>query len=161
MYTIKEKLRFFAGLANPPLGTVPGQWGVLDRVRDNLRTGPLNVHAWNGSWTPNMAHINLEDRGLDGQGVRDPRATGFSVGVLVNLLRCPGTIQVIQDAVILIEGSRPMLDAFAFQCPGGTHRSVGCAVLLVLMVYTDGRVIPHTPRTQKAARDAGWVEAYY
>ncbi len=40
---------------------------------------------------------------------------------------------------------------FAFVCPGATHRSVGCCVLLAAIIYSDATVVLTIARTRAAA----------
>ena len=79
--------------------------------------------------------------------------TGLDVGVQETLIRQKTVAECILKAILAIEAHD--CREFAFVCRGGTHRSVGCACLLLMLAYPAGRLVLTTPRTQQDARDKG------
>ena len=79
--------------------------------------------------------------------------TGLDVGVQETLIRQKTVAECILKAILAIEAHD--CREFAFVCRGGTHRSVGCACLLLMLAYPAGRLVLTTPRTQRDARDKG------
>ena len=63
------------------------------------------------------------------------------------------TPAILLEALLQVE-ERNCVE-FAFACRSGTHRSVGCAVLLVALVYTNAEIVLTTPRTCRDARKYG------
>ena len=151
--TFQERLRLLPAQGAEELG--PG-WGVRWQVLDELSTTEQRevvIHARSCDWEPDMPWIDLEPCDLAGAR-REKRLTGFDVPCLISLMRSPDIVRVLVAAAHEVE--KEDASDFCFRCRGGTHRSVGCAVLLLLLVYPGARVAPHTPRTQGCARSTGW-----
>ena len=47
---------------------------------------------------------------------------------------------------------------FAFACHGGTHRSVGCCLLLASLVFPRACIRLTSPRTRQSAASQGLIE---
>ena len=119
-----------------------------------------------GAPESDMLHaINLIRRGVDGKSTRYDSITQYDLGhvtglhfaVHLCLIKQATVAESILDAILAIEYKD--LRDFAFYCHGGTHRSVGCACLLLMMVYPQGKLVLTTERTQRDASAYGcWSE---
>ena len=124
------------------------------RVRLHAATSAIMMHA--GAPEPDMLHaINLIRRGIDGKSAQYSlkEVTGLHFGVHQRFLVQPSVSEAVFDAILTIE--RNELAEFAFYCHGGTHRSVGCACLLLIMIYPDDKLVFTTERTQRDALNFG------
>ena len=133
-------------------------WFALQVFHPATSLREITVHAYNADTIPTMPWQDLELRDLRGVPLmedRHRRTTGFDTEVLCELLQWPDTARVLADAAVDIVARG--LPAYAFRCQGGTHRSVGCAVLLVLLAFPRAVLCPHTNNTIAAADAAGWT----
>ena len=112
-------------------------------------TAGLHVHV-----------LNVHDRGVNGRAPFSFYAmrevTGLDFRLQGFLLTQPVTVDVLSEAVSCIVMND--LCSYAFVCSHGTHRSVGCCVLLTMLAFPRARIVLTTPRTQADARRLGLQE---
>ena len=133
-------------------------WKMLaDESRSYHTARSLRLYAYAQDATPpGVAMINVHDRGLNAHCnhlYRMREVTGVDFAVQAVLITQKETAIVLLDACRLIE-TRGLAD-FCFECHGGTHRSVGCCVLLAALIFQNCEVVFTTRRTRKAAWNRG------
>ena len=138
-------------------------WKMLeDQPRRQRKTRPLRLYAFaQDSTPPGVAMINVHDRGLNARCnhlYRMQEVTGLDFRVQAVLITQQETACVLLDACRLIEVHG--LNDFCFVCQGGTHRSVGCCVLLAALIYQNTEVILTTSRTRNAAVELGMASRF-
>jgi hypothetical protein len=145
------------------------QWGALaayalDELRDNtppqqnvMRDRALTIYVLKESEVgrDNPSQINVNTRGLDGRSslyeLHDVTGVDFIVqAVLIGQQLTPS---ILLEACQNIQQND--LQSFTFVCHGATHRSVGMAFLLSMIVYPNSRIRLSTNRTQLAAVKRG------
>ena len=145
------------------------QWGALaayalDELRDNtppqqnvMRDRALTIYVLKESEVgrDNPSQINVNTRGLDGRSslyeLHDVTGVDFIVqAVLIGQQLTPS---ILLEACHNIQQND--LQSFTFVCHGATHRSVGMAFLLSMIVYPNSRIRLSTNRTQLAAVKRG------
>lgn len=143
--------------------TVPvtAAWLQLQRLPSVRRPRQLRIHAFTrevASQT-HVASINVHVRGVDAHcSLYKPwLVTGVDSVVQAKLVTQAATAWALIDACRRIETEE--LSDFAFVCEHGTHRSVGCMLLLAMFVYNGAEVVFSTRRTRLAAVSAGLIEA--
>ena len=112
---------------------------------------PVPVHNFN----VDLRELTAQSELYDYQSV-----TGIDFIVQAVLLSQSDTTQVLKDAYDTIEGLIPgfkghKLTKFGFACHDGTHKSVGCALLLGLLLYPNADIVFSTWRTCQAADRQG------
>ena len=121
------------------------------------RNRPLRLLAYAQDSAPQrLMQINVAERGLTAvcDRLHDMRdVTGLDFSVQAMLVMQKETAIILLDACRLIEMHG--LAEFCFACHGGTHRSVGCCVLLAALVYQNADIILTTLRTRQAAQKRG------
>ena len=158
---------------------LPSGWDrveVLVRVMQNLNRlheREINIYAYaqhaaplyhetlSGACAGQRRHLhgtNLIHLGVDGKNraayhLQD--VTGLDFRVQSRLIQQTTVACSIVDAILTIEDND--CNDFAFICHGGTHRSVGCACLLLTLAYPRGKLLLTTQRTQKDAISKGCV----
>jgi len=143
--------------------TVPvtAAWLMLQRLPSVRRRRQLRIHAFarDVAAQTHVASINVHVRGVDAHcALYEPWAvTGVDTVVQAKLVTQTATARALIDACHRIETEE--LSDFAFVCEHGTHRSVGCALLLAMLVYNGAEVVFSTRRTRLAALSAGLIEA--
>ena len=146
-------------------------WEMLaEASRHYQKTRLLRLYAFaQDSAPPGVAMVNVHDRGLNARCNRMycmQEVTGLDFRVQAVLIAQKETASVLLDACRLIEAQSSGEDAwwrrrhsrpadFCFVCLGGTHRSVGCCVLLAALIYQNAEVILTTRRTLEAAWKCG------
>ena len=83
--------------------------------------------------------------------------TGINLDVQAVVVSQENTARVLKKAIMMIEDGN--LKEFAFVCHGGTHRSVACACLLIVVAYPESLLVTTTRRTAKAAMEAMMTNA--
>ena len=147
-------------------GTMPTggweRWQILaDRslVCDKFRD--LRVFCYAQDRVPDgVRALDVRNYGL-GHYTEDGSARGYAIDhvsgvdwdVQANLLMQNATPAILLEALLQVEERNSV--EFAFACRSGTHRSVGCAVLLVALVYSNAEIVLTTPRTCRDARKYG------
>ena len=104
----------------------------------------------------NLSQINVHKRGLDGHWrgrYYMQERTGLDFDVQAYLLSQHKTPAILLEACQNIEAGD--MKEFTFVCRGATHRSVGMACLLSMIIYPCAVIHLSTPRTINAARDKG------
>ena len=96
--------------------------------------------------------LNTDEKRF-GNSFKPSDVTGLNTIIQAVLVRQPNMVQVIRDAVRLIETED--LSSFTFVCRSGTHRSPACAFFLAALVYNQAHVVFSKPRTIDAARTFG------
>ena len=106
-----------------------------------------------------LSHGSLNVENTDGRSKRyELRAvTGTYWEVQARLLEQPETFENILRAASDIEHENR--EAFYFRCRRGTHRSVGHAALLHLVLYHQAKLVFHTSRTMTEAENPGGQNA--
>ena len=143
------------------------QWGALaayaleDGQQQNLmRDRALNIYVLKesdvGKDSPDSpSQINVNKRRLDGRSslyeLHD--VTGVDFIVQAVLIEQALTPSILLEACHNIQQND--LQAFTFVCHGATHRSVGMAFLLSMIVYPNSRIHLSTHRTRLAADARG------
>ena len=134
-------------------------WLDIQNQREAWNAGAgrraLIVHAYHtASHRPRHMHYIDVDAGFYGTaiGAGDlSEMTGIDFQVLANLLTQQPIAIALKLAFYMIEVQE--LSELAFLCGDGTHRSVGCAVLTVLLFYRNARLMFHTSRTRSDAAE--------
>ena len=130
---------------------------LCDKSRD------LRVFCYARDRVPDgVKALDVRDYGL-GLYTEDGSARGYAIDhvsgvdwdVQANLMMQNATPAVLLEALLQVE-ERNCVE-FAFACRSGTHRSVGCAVLLIALVYTNAEIVLTTPRTCRDARTYGFL----
>ena len=134
-------------------------WLNLQNQREAWNAGAgrrsLIIHAYrSASPLPRDMHYIDVDSGFHctAFGAGDlSQMTGIDFRVLAKLLTQQPIAMALKLAFYMIEMQQ--LSELAFLCGGGTHRSVGCAVLTVLLFYPNARLMFHTSRTRSDAAE--------
>jgi hypothetical protein len=139
------------------------QWGALtayalDDLRDDAwRMRDLNIYVLRESEAgiDSPSQINVHTRGLDGRSNLYDMGNVTGVDFIVQAV----LIGQVLTPSILLETCRNIqrndLQDFTFVCHGATHRSVGMAFLLSMIVYPNSRIHLSTHRTLLAAHTRG------
>ena len=135
-------------------------WLQLQSLPSDRRR-QLRIHAFarDVARQTHVASINVHERGVDAHcTLYEPwKVTGVDSVVQAKLVTQTATACALIDACRRIETEE--LSDFAFVCEHGTHRSVGCMLLLAMFVYNGAEVVFSTRRTSLAAVSAGLIEA--
>lgn len=102
-----------------------GRYATLDVVERGVDCTPPN---WHGDWRT---------------------CTGMDEHIIAAAMTVKATAEVILDAVMVVEGME--VNNIIFVCPGATHRSVACAVILHTNVYPRSNLRLTTSRTSREA----------
>ena len=96
-------------------------------------------------------YIDVVKMGLDDKHCvfRCSQITGIDFIVQAYLLTQLATVQVLRKALHRIELRGAT--SISFACDQGTHRSVGCAVLLATLFFPKAEIHFCTPRTEREA----------
>ena len=103
-------------------------------------------------------HALNTDQKQFGNCFNPSNVTGLDTIIQAVLVRQPNMVQVIRDAVTLIE--KKNLSSFTFVCRSGTHRSPACAFFLAALVYNQAHVVFSKRRTINAARTFGMKQTW-
>ena len=82
--------------------------------------------------------------------------TGLKYCVQNCLMMQTAVIDALWDAAARIIEDKGIA-RFAFVCQTATHRSVGCCLLLAILVFPRAHIVLTTPNTQEAAIDCGLI----
>ena len=133
-------------------------WLDIQNQREAWNVGAgrrvLIVHAYHTASPLRHMHYIDVDAGFYGTaiGAGDlSEMTGIDFQVLANLLTQQPIAIALKLAFYMIEVQE--LSELAFLCGDGTHRSVGCAVLTVLLFYPNARLMFHTSRARSDAAE--------
>jgi hypothetical protein len=147
-------LQWFASrYGSSPLGPVAREdWDKSAWVfRQARHDRPLRIHAFRSQdWQGQFASLDCTALEARSHTYDIGSVTGLDFEVLAALVEQREMPRLLREAVMLIEAQG--LDEIAFLCDGGTHRSLGCCMLLAALVYKLASVCPHTSRTIEAAR---------
>lgn len=105
-----------------------------------------------------LVHINVHEKGLNAKRSHlyaMTETTGVDFALQAVLVAQKGTAEVLHQAYEQIE--REHLEYFGFVCAHGTHRSVGCCVILAMLIFPKATICMTTARTSHAAERYGMV----
>jgi hypothetical protein len=126
---------------------------------DRRRSVTIHVLAEDSLFRNDMSHVvNVHARGLTAisPSMYDMKdVTGVDFVVQAVLVTQALAAELVHEACCIIESEN--LNNFGFVCSHGTHRSLGCAMLLAILAYPNARVCLSTPRTMRAAIARGMI----
>ena len=162
--TVLDYVEWLANEYATPLTPVLREaWGRTQFIIDSFARPPtaLTVHIrksddiipLHSDYT--TSHIDLVTRFpltafSDAYDMRD--VTGVNLCVQARLVVQLDTARAIEEAIICVEMQRHHpTTGLAFVCTGGTHRSLGCGCLLLILAYPEADIIPRTERARRSA----------
>ena len=135
---------------------------VIGKVAERTREIVIHAYKWSECPTTDMPSVDVgrafPTRGIPNT-VSPQMVTGVDWCVLAYMITQCEVAKALREAVLEVESRDPPPGEMSFTCPGGTHRSLGLAVLTNAVVYPRALVAPHTPRTIEAAQkylDTKW-----
>ena len=133
-------------------------WNTLAVESRQYRSDqPLRLYAVAGDFPipQGMPSIDVHRRGITVlsslYSIND--VTGIDFEVQAVLVVQKATALALLDVCRQVEASDSR--HFVFVCHGGTHRSVGCSILLATLVYQKAVTVFTTNRTRRAAFEKG------
>lgn len=134
---------------------------------DTLQRDITLIAVDNDTWLAHSHHIEWDDgihllaapyRSIEGfsrhYNLRE--VTGVDFCVQGRLVMQHKVVFVLWTAVQKIIRD-PHIRTFAFACLGGTHRSVGCCLLLASLVFPRARICLTSDRTRRSAMSGGLI----
>lgn len=130
----------------------------LGLASSDVEVSPLRLYALaRNSLSPHYTghRIDVSYAGLSArsESYSMGAVTGIDFEVQAVLVTQRVAIEILSTAWIDIHDND--LQEYAFICDHGTHRSVGCCMLLASIAFPSAEICLSTPRTQRAATTRG------
>ena len=131
---------------------------VSAQTEHDMLERKLRLYAFAADQVPaDLESVNVHKAGVDGYSplYHLRNVSGIDYCVQGRLAMQENAISALCQAVEKIIGND--LSEFAFVCEHGTHRSVGCMMLLATLAFQRAKIVPTTIRTREAAGWAGLI----
>ena len=135
-------------------------WSRLELISPRINQGKfLTIYVFAEHQAPeDVPSINVHEKRLNGHNYQMYEmgdVTGVDFAVQAFLATQEVTPDILLEASLRIENES--LQHFVFICSHATHRSVGVALLLAMLVYHNAKIVLTTKRTFRAAFDRGML----